>query len=299
MKKYLLYILLFCLVTISVMAILIKKYPSERKKISKKILSLVEKKIEGKAVDDDLADQVLPPNGITIPVKLGDLGEKMIQAGVIDKDKIDALYTKRGSREEMDRLLTKTSSNITITKGNANFLLNFFWALGLGNKNSTLTQGPMVQNGDLGNFASTGGWTLSNGQAMDHYSKHEFIILDPNQQKMVIEITKNIYRPCCGNSTYFPDCNHGMAMLGFIELMASQGFSDKEIYKAALALNSFWFPNDYLTIAEYFNENGQDWQKVDPKIVLGKNYSSGQGIATVKSKVKNPPFVIGGGACGV
>ena len=42
--------------------------------------------------------------------------------------------------------------------------------------------------------------------------------------KIVEEIAGNIYRPCCGNSTAFPDCNHGMAMLGLIELMVSQKF---------------------------------------------------------------------------
>lgn len=32
---------------------------------------------------------------------------------------------------------------------------------------------------------------------------------------------------CCGNSTYFPDCNHGAAMLGFIELAVSQGLVER------------------------------------------------------------------------
>ena len=58
---------------------------------------------------------------------------------------------------------------------------------------------------------------------MNHYSMHRFIVLTPEQQALVEKVSKGIYRPCCGNSVYFPDCNHGMAMLGLLELMASQG----------------------------------------------------------------------------
>ncbi|MBI4009352.1 hypothetical protein HY357_03900 [Candidatus Roizmanbacteria bacterium] len=45
-------------------------------------------------------------------------------------------------------------------------LLNFFWAVGLANKTKVLTEGQMVSNNnDTGNFASTGGWTLSKENA--------------------------------------------------------------------------------------------------------------------------------------
>ena len=42
-----------------------------------------------------------------------------------------------------------------------------------------------------------------------------------------------VYRPCCDNATHFPDCNHGMAMLGLLELMAAQGASEEEMFAAA------------------------------------------------------------------
>ena len=101
---------------------------------------------------------------------------------------------------------------------------------------------------------------------MDHYSKHQFITLTDKQQKLVEEVSKNIYRPCCNNSTYFPDCNHGMAMLGLLELMASQNINEREMYKNALKVNSYWFPTTYLTIAKYLDMNGRDWDKTEPKI---------------------------------
>ena len=153
--------------------------------------------------------------------------------------------------------------------------------------------------GSAGNFASTGGWTLSVGNAMDHYSRHPFMILTKEQQELVENVSKNIYRPCCGNSTYFPDCNHGMAMLGLLELMASQGVGEEEIYKVALAVNSYWFPDNYLTIAKYMESKGVDWKKVNPKEILGKDYSSSSGFAKVLQQVPQQSSGGGGGGCGV
>jgi hypothetical protein len=48
----------------------------------------------------------------------------------------------------------------------------------------------------------------------------DLIKLTPEQQKKVGEIAQNVYRPS-GNSTWFPDCNHGMAALAAIELMVA------------------------------------------------------------------------------
>ena len=94
------------------------------------------------------------------------------------------------------------------------------------------------QFGGADKFASTGGWSLSKGNAMDHYSRHNFVVLTQAQAELVERVSKNIYRPCCNNSTYFPDCNHGMAMLGLLELMASQNISEGQMYKIALSVNS-------------------------------------------------------------
>ena len=64
---------------------------------------------------------------------------------------------------------------------------------------------------------------MAKGDAMEHYSKHALIALTAEEQDLVNRVSLNIYRPCCNNPTYFPDCNHGMAMLGLLELMAAQG----------------------------------------------------------------------------
>ena len=44
----------------------------------------------------DLESAVLPANGVVLPAKWGDLGLQMVNAGVIDKAKFEALYEGRG-----------------------------------------------------------------------------------------------------------------------------------------------------------------------------------------------------------
>ena len=182
-----------------------------------------------------------------------------------------------------------------LASSNAGFVLNLLWALGLGNNNRILTEGPMMKYGDAGQFASTGGWGLAQGEPMSHYSQHDLAVLTKEQQDLVERVSKNIYRPCCNNSTHFPDCNHGMAMLGFLELAASQGASENEMYDAALALNSFWFPNEYAAIREYIKKYSVN---ADPKTVLGAKYSSAAGYRNILSKI-DPPKGASGGSCGV
>jgi len=263
--------------------------------------------------DSELAleEAVIPPNGAALPIRWGDLGYQMVKTGVIDAGKFKKLYTINGELDaETEKLLSATDNeNIKITSRNSRLILNLLWALGLGNKNEILEKGPMITYSGAGSpaealakaggFASTGGWTLAVGSAMDHYSKHLFIALTPEQQKLVELVSQNIYRPCCGNSTYFPDCNHGMAMLGLLELMASQGVSEKDMYKVALQVNSYWFPDTYLTIAKYLKEKKNiDWEDADPKEILGANYSSASGYQRILKEI-SPPVNNQSGSCGI
>ena len=247
-------------------------------------------------------ESVTPSAGVVIPVKWGDLGKQMIDAGVIDQAKFESIYSDRGGLDEQSKkmLTGNVDGQITINSENAGAILNMLWALGLANKNDVLDKGPMMdpQYGGAGGFASTGGWTVAKGDAMDYYSKSNLIKLTLDQQKLVEDVTKNIYRPCCGNSTYFPDCNHGMAMLGLMELMASQGATEEQMYKTALAVNSYWFPSTYVTIAKLKAGEGVSWDKVDAKEVLGNDFSSAGGYRKVLEKV-SPEAVKGGGSCGV
>jgi len=233
----------------------------------------------------DLERDVLPPEGVVLPVVWGDLGSKLVSLGVIDKEKFVDLYKSRGQfTEEYERLLSgENPEKLLINEANAGYVLNLFWAFGLASKNPILETGEMSNKayGGAGNFASTGGWTAAKGGAMEHYSRHKFFNLTDEQQALVDEVSRNIFRPCCGNSTHFPDCNHGMAMLGLLELMASQGVGESEMYKAALAVNAYWFPGAYLSIAQYLQDNGKAWKDTDPKEILGAQYSSSAGLARI------------------
>ncbi len=247
-------------------------------------------------------DAVLPKDGFVIPIRFGDLGKKLVETGVIDQKKLDEIYSQRGGiSAEGKKLLTSSDiQNIKISQENSSFILNLFWAVGLANKNPILDGGPM-QDKDYGgaqNFASTGGWTLARGNSMDHYSRHRFFDLTTEQQALVEKVSKNIYRPCCDNSTYFPDCNHGMAMLGILELLASQGKTEQEMYAIALKVNSFWFPDTYLNIAKYLKSKGIKWSKANPKEILGPDFSSASGYQQIL-KLITPTDVGSGGGCSV
>ncbi len=251
--------------------------------------------------------QITPQNavvldGAVLPVVWGDLGKKLVEKGVIDLEKFESLYASRGGNpEELRELLTASNNGkLEITQENSGELLNLLWAFGLGNKNEILEKGEMQdpRYGGAGRFASTGGWSLAQGDAMQHYSKYEFVKLTSDQQALVERVSKNIYRPCCGNSTHFPDCNHGMAMLGLLELMAAEGVSEKEMYEVALQVNSYWFPDTYLTIAKYLETKGLDFGKADPKELLGADYSSGQGYQRILREVEPVPSG-SGSSCGV
>ncbi len=250
-----------------------------------------------------LEEKVLPSDGVILPVSWGDLGIKLVSVGVIDADKFKSIYDQRSAftDEYKNLLLGQSNGNLKITNDNAGYLLNLFWALGLASKNPVLDSGEMKNPayGGAENFASTGGWTIAKGNPMDHYSHHELFTLTSAEQALVDKVSRGIYRPCCGNSTHFPDCNHGMAMLGLLELLASQGVSEEGMWKAALAVNSYWFPDTYLTIATYLKNKGVDWQDVSPEEILGMNYSSVSGYRRVASQVVEPREQRGGNGCGV
>lgn len=262
------------------------------------------------AAKADLFNEINPEKGYEINALFGDLGPKMITMGVVDYDKFKSVYEKSGSpltQEQQDILTKGLNKKVKITGENSYFLLNFFWAVGLANKSKLLDQGDMVKYGGLegaGQFASTGGWTLAKGNAMDYYSKSNLISLTQEQEDLVEKVSSNIYRPCCDNSTAFPDCNHGMALLGVLQLMAASGATEIQMYEASKYFNAFWFPGNYYDLALYFkNKEGKRFGQLDGKIVLGKEYSSASGWQQTKKWLTDQGIVQEplkqGGGCGV
>ncbi len=246
------------------------------KKSGKKLLDL-----------SSLEEQVAPAAGTTLPISWGDLPVKLVNAGVIDQKKFtDAVKTPP------DFFSKASAAPIRIDRSNAQFIADVFWAIGLAQKSIVYDEGPMGNEykKDLANFASTGGWTIGRGDALTYFNKFDLIPLTPDQQKRVAVLAQNIYRPCCGNPTWFPDCNHGMAALAAIEMMVAAGVDDNTIYKNLLLLNSYWFTKTYLTTATYFARRNIAWNTVDAKEILGQAYSSAQGAATIAGKVGPLPY---------
>ena len=266
--------------------------------------------ITTKGDNSELFEEINPTSGYQINASFDDLGPKMIKSGVIDLEKFKSVYAKSNQplTTEQEKILTEGSTDkIKIDRENSYFLLNFFWAVGLNNKSKILDEGDIMKYGGLkgaGDFASTGGWSLARGATMNYYSKASLIPLTAEQEKLVEKVSSNIFRPCCNNSTAFPDCNHGMALLGVLQLMAGNGATEYEMYTASKYFNAFWFPGNYYDLALYFkNKEDIKFSDIDAKLLLGKDYSSATGAQSIKQwlsqqgLVEEPPKT--GGGCGV
>ena len=247
---------------------------------------------------DQLVRQVAPLSGTTIYVQWADLGQKLVDVGAIDLDKFEAAYRSL-SDEQREILQGDSLDQITFTPDNIQFWTNVLWSLGLTQESKVLGEGLMMQRQaevPLGNYASTGGWTLGSKPATELYNSVRLIELTPEQDEMVFRVAENIYRPCCGNHTAYPDCNHGMAVLGLLELMASQGASEADLYQAALTFNSYAFMDSYISLSAYFALQGVPWSEIDPSYLLGPDYSSSQGIRQVVAQVGPIPGAPGQGS---
>jgi hypothetical protein len=249
------------------------------------------------------------PDEFTLPVSFGNVGPQLLEAGAIDYEGFVQIYEQSGRplTEEQLAILTEGSdAPIAINRESAYFLLNFLWAFGLANKNSLLEEGPMVQysDGDIEGFASTGGWTLATKPIADLYASAPIISLSSEQQARMEVVAAGVYRPCCNNPTAFPDCNHGMAMLGLLELMATEDATVDEMFTAAKNVNAFWFPQQTLEIAvAYQNAYNKDFIEADAREFTGPNFSSGTGFKNVhqwlvdNNLLEQAPNQ--GGGCGV
>lgn len=254
----------------------INNYISAHKIINKDKITIPSSELQ------QITNQVLPENGYEINARWGNIGPNLINSGAIDIDKFKELYNSEGGLkpEELEILGKGSNSKIKITRENSHFILNMLWAFGLAQKNSLLTEGEMSKNGDYKRFASTGGWTIAKKSLDAIYSKFNWLNLNSEQESDIKRIANDIYRPCCNNNTAFPDCNHGMAALGLIEIMVANGNSDKEIYDALKRFNSFWFSSSYLETAIYFKKiKNIEWNDIDSKEILSKEYSSASGWA--------------------
>ena len=231
----------------------------------------------------EAAASVLPTGGHHSRVMLGDSIVRLQQEGALQMLKFEAVYAQRGGipQELLGAFRQPSSKPIVLNRANAGVYVNLLWSLGLANRMLANHDSPL--NGPAGsNFASTGGWTLGNApKGGDYFNRFTIVELSPHQEALVARVARNIFRPCCGNSTFFQDCNHGSALLGLLALGAAQGLGEDELYREALAFNAFWFPDQYVQSALYFKEaRNLEWRNVDAREVLSARFSSASGWRT-------------------
>jgi len=244
---------------------------------------------------------VRPAAGVKTAVSFGDSIQRLVAAGAIDPEKFRSLDTVQESLEWVERLFAAPSAEpILLSAATAPSLLNLLWPLGLATK-ATFNERSPLNGVRLPSFASTAGWLLgreSNGYV--YFNKVETLRLTEEQEKSVLDVATNTFRPCCDNSTYFQDCNHGSALLGLIELAASQNATTDELYHIALAANSYWFPTYYDKMALYLAlfEN-QSWTGTPPQTILGARFSSQSGwLRNVNIPLQSANFLPGVGGMG-
>lgn len=249
--------------------------------------------------------KVTPEEGVTLPILWGDWLPKLVRAGIIDSVKLEESFARNGGLTDEQRKLLSAGSEefIKIDKDNNWFLVTVFWPLGLANKIEINRNSPIAGK-DLFNFASTGGWTLGRAEnGGSYFNKYELVKLTTEQEKLVKELAENFYRPCCNNSTFYQDCNHGSALLGLLELGASQGLTREQLAEAALVANSYWFPQQYIATAVYLEKvKGVSWSYADPEYVLGGDFSTISGFQKAHQELASNGLVPqqkGGSKCGV
>jgi hypothetical protein len=167
---------------------------------------------------------------------------------------------------------------VHLTRANAAVYVNLLWPIGLANRMGSNFSSPLSAP-SRGNYASTAGWTLGErDEGADYFNRFAIVDMTPSQEAMAIRVAKSTFRPCCDNSTFYQDCNHGSALYSLIQLGASQGLREADLYKEALAFNSFWFEPYYVRTALFFAvARGMTWRDVDPREIMRADYSSANG----------------------
>jgi hypothetical protein len=244
----------------------------------------------------------VPAEGHRSKVMLVDSIVRLVQQGVIDPKKVETLYAGRGGipAELKEAMAWPSKRPIVITRENAAVYVNLLWPVGLANRLAANNDSP-INGKSLYRYASTGGWNLGkepNGGA--YFNKFPIVELTAAQERLVLNVARHSFRPCCDNSTFYQDCNHGSALLGLLALGASQGLSEDQLFSEALAFNAFWYPHKYAHTALYFKAvRSTEWRDVDPRQALSAALSSGSGwAANVGQELRNRGLVPEGGEAG-
>ena len=225
---------------------------------------------------DEAVAKVSPAAGFQSRIALKDSVLRLVRHGVIDPGKFFSLGLGGDLRGALANVLREPSDQpILLTAANATAYVNLLWPIGLSTYMNSNASSPLAGQSRF-NLASTAGWPLGredNGGV--YFSRYPIVDLDQANEALVVNVAKSTFRPCCDNSTFFQDCNHGSALLGLLQLGASQGLTERELYDKALAYNSFWYPNNYVMTALYLKVfRDTDWESVDSREVMSAEFST-------------------------
>jgi len=229
---------------------------------------------------DEVASKVVPETGYQSRIALRDSIVRLVRQSVINMEKFFAVQ-RNGEKMpgDLSHVLSDPSErSIRLSSENAAAYVNLLWPIGLANRMAGNFSSPLTGS-SRPTYASTAGWTLGDrDEGGDYFNRFPIVDMTPSEEALAIHVAKSTFRPCCDNSTFFQDCNHGSALYGLMQLGASQGLQAADLYREALAFNSFWFEHYYVRSALFFAvARGVAWRDVDPKEVMGEAYSSSSG----------------------
>jgi hypothetical protein len=229
-----------------------------------------------------LTNAVNPPDGYVLPVSYGQIGPRLLEAGVIDIPALKQNFLQTGLlfSDNDEKLLVQGSQEPIIIKAqNASFLFTLFWGLGLSNQNPIMDKAPIQQANQ---------WKVGKKPGLDLISRAKILQLSADQQVRVEEFAKEIYRPCNDASSLSPDNKYSVAMFGLLEYMVSQNVSSDTIFTTAKQVNAFWFPKQTLEQAIFFVATQlKDYNNVDSRLIVGQEYFSATGFQQLHQWLKD------------
>ena len=251
--------------------------------------------------------QVTPQTGYTLSFKWGGSIKKLVDAGALNVSNLTIILNNSHqplTLSEKEILNGTYTGYIQFNSTNTEFVQIVLWGLGINNNNTIITKGPIINAStpyaDSINANSTLKQRLNQNVTSQWVASHYFastggygpigklqmgmlnvINLTPLEQGEMYDVATHSYRPCCDNPTAFPDCNHGAAALGLIELLASQGANQTQMFSAVRYFYQYQFPQQYAEIAAYFDSQGMNYSQVNSGVVMGFNFSSYSGFSNV------------------
>lgn len=247
-------------------------------------------------INPEVITQELLPERKILPVTWEGIPYKLAERKIIDIEKLKAYSVQFGQKITEDdlKIFEKDyNGNIEITPNNSILIYNVLWAIGFVNKSPILDYElekygwDTVKNlaGYYFSFAN-----LGNGSTLPQsgYNYLELISLSAEQKNAVMKIAGKSAVPSCGNALYLPDCSCSFAIGALIQLMASQGFTEKQIYQAMKDVYPYRFPGVYVRHAILFKiTENKNWQDIDAEQLVSIEFSSAQGVARVSNLLAN------------